>query len=102
MAVTYTGDSDQLFAASKRFFTHADTFKNNLAVLEGIKMEYATAIQGQTGNAVQTSMQQSLDKGNRLHRTFMEMVDALHTAGSTFDSEDQNNASMVNRNNLDF
>ncbi|MGW4328283.1 WXG100 family type VII secretion target [Nocardia sp. NPDC004573] len=102
MAIGYTGDEDDINTAAKKFFTHADTFKNHLGILEGIKMEYAPAVQGATGNAIQQAMQGALDKGGKLHSTFMEIVDALNVAGSTFGSQDQENASQVNKYNLNF
>jgi WXG100 family type VII secretion target len=102
MAIGYTGDPSEINTAAKKFFTHADTFKNHLGLLEGIKMEYAPAVQGATGNAIQAAMQGALDKGGRLHKTFMDIVEALNTAGATFDSQDQENASQVNKYNMNF
>ncbi|MFG3618264.1 MULTISPECIES: hypothetical protein [Nocardia] len=102
MPIGYTGDPSEINAVAKKFFTHADTFKNHMGILEGIKMEYAPAVQGATGNAIQQAMQGALDKGGKLHATFMEIVDALNTSGATFDSQDQENASQVNKYNLNF
>ncbi|MGK8489556.1 WXG100 family type VII secretion target [Nocardia asiatica] len=102
MPIGYTGDPSEINAAAKKFFTHADTFKNHMGLLEGIKMEYAPAVQGATGNAIQAAMQGALDRGGKLHQTFMEIVDALNSAGATFDSEDQHNAAQVNKYNMNF
>ncbi|MBF6467312.1 hypothetical protein IU427_19300 [Nocardia beijingensis] len=102
MATGYTGDPSEISAAAKKFFTHADTFRNHLGILEGIKMEYAPAVQGATGNSIQTAMQSALDRGGKLHQTFMEIVDVLNSAGANFDSQDQENAAQVNKYNMNF
>ncbi|MGW4719197.1 WXG100 family type VII secretion target [Nocardia sp. NPDC004260] len=104
MPIGYTGDPSDINAAAKKFFMHADTFKNHLGILEGVKMEYAPAVQGATGNAIQQAMQGALDKGGKLHATFMEIVDALNSSGASFDNQDQENASKVQSQmyNLNF
>ncbi|WP_040775621.1 WXG100 family type VII secretion target [Nocardia pneumoniae] len=102
MAIGYTGDPAEITATAKKFYMHADTFKNHMGILEGIKLEYAPAVQGQTGTAIQNAMQAALDKGGKLHNVFMEIVDALNTAGAGFDSQDQEGASQVNKYNLNF
>ncbi|WP_280491887.1 WXG100 family type VII secretion target [Nocardia asiatica] len=102
MATGYTGDPAEITAAAKKFFTHADTFRNHLGILEGIKMEYAPAVQGATGTAIQTAMQGALDKGGKLHQTFMEIVDVLNSAGANFGSKDEEHAAQVNKYNMNF
>ncbi|MEU7632236.1 hypothetical protein AB0C34_19950 [Nocardia sp. NPDC049220] len=102
MPTSYTGDPAEINAAAKKFFTHADTFKTHMGILEGIKMEYAPAVQGNTGNAIQSGMQGALDKGAKLHQTFMEIVDALNNSGANFDAQDQEGAANVNKYNLNF
>ncbi|MEU2043258.1 WXG100 family type VII secretion target [Nocardia niwae] len=102
MPIGYTGDPSDINSAAKKFFMHADTFKNHLGILEGVKMEYAPAVQGATGSAIQQAMQGALDKGGKLHATFMEIVDVLNSSGASFDSQDQENAAQVNKYNLNF
>ncbi|WP_327113595.1 hypothetical protein OHB12_31990 [Nocardia sp. NBC_01730] len=99
---SYTGDPAEINAAAKKFFMHADTFKNHMGILEGIKQEYAPAVQGSTGTAIQTAMQGALDKGNKLHQTFMQIVDALNSSGASFDAQDQEGAANVNKYNMNF
>ncbi|WP_280262072.1 WXG100 family type VII secretion target [Nocardia abscessus] len=102
MPIGYTGDPSEINAAAKKFHGHADTFQNHIGVLDGIKNEYAPAVQGATGNAIQAAMQGALDKGRKLHATFVEIVDTLNSAGANFDAQDQENASQVNKYNLNF
>ncbi|MGV9719837.1 hypothetical protein [Nocardia beijingensis] len=102
MPIGFTGDRADIDNVAKKFFTHADTFKNHMGILEGIKMEYAPAVEGATGTAIQQAMQGALDKGGQLHKKFMEIVDALNVAGATFDNQDQENAAQVNKYNLNF
>lgn len=102
MPIGYTGDPSEINAAAKKFHGHADTFQNHIGILDGIRQEYAPAVQGATGNAIQAAMQGALDKGRKLHATFMEIVDTLNSAGANFDAQDQENASQVNKYNLNF
>jgi len=102
MAIGYTGDPSELHSVAGKFFMHADTFNNHLGILEGIKMEYAPAVTGATGDAIQSSMQASLDKGRQLHKTFMDIVDVLNGAGAAFDAQDQEGAAQVNKHNYNF
>ncbi|MFI2282693.1 WXG100 family type VII secretion target [Nocardia beijingensis] len=99
----YTGDPDEIKAVATKFATHADTFQNHTGLLEGFKAEYAVAVQGQTGNAIQEAFQGALDKGAKLHQTFREIVDTLADSSNKFSAQDLENAAAVkNKYNLNF
>ncbi|MEV6325738.1 hypothetical protein AB0M45_31915 [Nocardia sp. NPDC051787] len=102
MTSPFKGDQADLKAAAEKFFMQADTFRNHLGILEGIKQEYGIYVVGSAGTAMQDVWQACISRGNNLHRTFMEVVDALNDSGAKFDHQDQEAAAMVNRHKYDF
>ncbi|WP_067476869.1 WXG100 family type VII secretion target [Nocardia amamiensis] len=98
----FRGDQEDLHASAEKLYLQADTFNNHLQILDGIRQEYASAVVGKTGTAIQEAYEGARQKGKALEQIFRDVVDALNDSGAKFGAQDEQGASSFNQYKYDF
>lgn len=81
---------------SSQFGDAADTLKNQLGVLQSHASDFAGYIKSSgAGTATQASLQNALDKGNKLQAVTMQISQALGDAGAKTGSQDTHAQSQI-------
>ncbi len=88
-------------AANQTAYRHGE-LKAHLNGLTGCHSDLITAYQGQTGDAINSTLDDTITKGNNLAQSLQAVIDAMNAAHVKFSSSDEEQKGLVAGAHEDF